>query len=101
MATRLEGPDLEKAYQRLASYTALGNRLRLKAFFLIAKDPELSFSQIQEKMKVEKGHLAYHLAVLKAGGLVSFAYERKGRTSSRYSLTARGKEMYEELLKHS
>jgi predicted ArsR family transcriptional regulator len=52
-------------------------------------------------MKVEKGHLAYHLAILKAGGLVSFTYERKGRTSSRYSLTARGKEMYEELLKHS
>jgi len=101
MATKLDEPDLMKAYESLATYTALANRLRLKAFFLIAKDPGLSFSQIQKKMKVEKGHLAYHLAILKFGGLVNLNYERKGRTTSRYSLTAQGHEMYDELLKHS
>ena len=97
MQTKLEDPTLQMAYEKLRVYTALGNRLRLSAFFVIAKNPGLSFNQIRKKLKVEKGLLAYHLAVLKAGGLVSFTYARKGRETSSYQLTDMGKNMYTEL----
>jgi DNA-binding transcriptional ArsR family regulator len=95
--SELEGPELKRAYEKLLVYTALDNRIRLKAFFLIARNPGISFNEIRTKLKVEKGHLAYHLGVLKAGGLVSFTYERKGRMTSSYHLTERGKEMFNEL----
>ncbi len=94
---QLEGPELEKAYEKLVVYSALDNRLRLKAFFLIARKPGISFNEIRTNLKIEKGHLAYHLSVLKASGLATFTYQRKGRTTSRYDLTERGKEMLREL----
>jgi predicted transcriptional regulator len=94
---QLEGPELEKAYRRLVVYSALDNRIRLKAFFLIARNPGISFNEVRNKLKIEKGHLAYHLGLLKASGLATFTYERKGRTTSRYDLTERGKQMFREL----
>lgn len=101
MKTKLEEPSVERAHQRLIIYTALDNRLRIRAFFLVARNPGISFNQIHRKLKVERGHLAYHLGILKVGGLVNMTLERRGRTTSSYSLTAQGKEMYDELLKHS
>jgi predicted transcriptional regulator len=95
---QLEGPELEKAYEKLVVYSALDNRIRLKAFFFIARNPGVSFNEIRTKLKVEKGHLAYHLGLLKASGLATFTYERKGRTTSKYDLTERGKGMFRELI---
>ena len=94
---RLEGTELERAYEKLAVYSALDNRIRLKAFFVIAKEPGISFNEIRSRLEVEKGHLAYHLGLLKASGLVAFTYERKGRVTSRYDLTERGERMLQEL----
>lgn len=94
---QLEGPELKKAYEKLVVYSALDSKLRLKAFFLIARNPGISFNEIRNNLKIEKGHLAYHVSVLKAGGLATFTYERKGRTTSKYDLTERGKEMFKEL----
>jgi DNA-binding MarR family transcriptional regulator len=94
---QLEGPELKKAYEKLIVYSALDNRIRLKAFFLIARNPRISFNEIRTKLKIEKGHLAYHLGLLKASGLAIFTYERKGRITSRYDLTERGREMFKEL----
>lgn len=101
METKLEEPSVERAHQRLMMYTALDNRLRLRSFFLIAKNAGISFNQIHKRLKVERGHLAYHLGILKVAGLVNLTLERRGKSTSSYSLTDRGKEMYDELLKHS
>lgn len=98
---QLEGPELERAYEKLLVYSALDNRIRLRAFFLIARNPGISFNEIRFHLKIEKGHLAYHLSLLKASGLATFTYERKGRTTSRYDLTERGKEMFRELTETS
>jgi predicted transcriptional regulator len=92
-----EGPELENAYGKLVVYSALNNRIRLQAFFLIARNPGISFNEIRTKLRIEKGHLAYHLGLLKASGLATFTYERKGRTTSKYDLTERGNEMFREL----
>jgi DNA-binding transcriptional ArsR family regulator len=98
---RLEGPELDRAYEKLVVYSALDNRIRLKAFFVIARVPGISFNEIRSRLKVEKGHLAYHLGLLKASGLVAFTYERKGRVTSRYDLTERGKRMFKELIEET
>jgi len=97
MQSDLEGPELERARERLLVYSALDNQIRLEAFFVIARSPGISFNEIRKRLGVEKGHLAYHLGLLKASGLVSFTYERKGRVTSRYDLTERGKAMFAEL----
>ncbi len=99
--SKLEGPELKKAYAKLSVYTALGNRMRLRAFFMIAKNQGVSFRQICRELKVEKAHVAVELAILHAGGLVRFTTERKGKAvSSSYFLTDRGKQELKELQEH-
>ncbi|MCS4540660.1 MAG: transcriptional regulator, partial [Thaumarchaeota archaeon] len=86
-----------EARQKLRLYTALDHPIRLKAFFLIAKNPGISFNGIRKTLKIEKGHLAYHLGILKVGGLINFEYQRKGRQTSSYNLTEAGRDMLKEL----
>ena len=101
MQSELEELSLEQAHQKLRFYTALDHPIRLRVFFLITKNPGISFNGIRKTLKVEKGHLAYHLGILKVGGLVNFEYQRKGRQTSSYNLTDAGKDMFRELAKHS
>lgn len=101
MQSGLEELSLEEARQKLRFYTALDHPIRLKAFFLITKNPSISFNEIRKTLKVEKGHLAYHLGILKVGGLINFEYERKGRLTSSYNLTHAGKEMFRDLARRA
>ena len=95
--SKLQGVDRKEALQRLMLYGALQNPLRLEAFLLISENPGMAFNDIAKRFKEDKALVAYHLGVLKTAGLVSFTYERKGKTTSRYDLTERGKEMFREL----
>jgi DNA-binding transcriptional ArsR family regulator len=99
MQTKLEGMDLKKAERKLMAYGTLNNPVRLKAFLLIAEQPGVAFNDIVKGLKMRNKPLAaYHLGLLKAGDLVSFTYERKGKKSySSYNLTELGKETLREL----
>ncbi len=100
MQSKLEEPSLEEAHKKLRLYTALDHSIRLRAFFLISKKPGVSFNEIRKSLNVDKGLLAYHLGILKVGGLISFEYQRKGRQTSTYNLKDAGKDMLKELAKH-
>lgn len=97
LQSKMEDLSLEKAYEKLHLYTALDNRIRLRALFLIADHPGVSFNELVRMTKVGTGLLAYHLGVLKTGELISFSYERRGKATSRYFLTDLGKSMVKEL----
>ena len=95
--SKLQRIDRKEAQRRLMVYGALHNPLRLEAFLLMSENPGMAFNDIAKRFKEDKALVAYHLGVLKTSGLVSFTYERKGKTTSRYDLTERGKEMFREL----
>jgi len=94
---KLQGNDLKEARRKLMIYGALDTPVPLKAFFLIRDNPGISFKEIANQVKAKKALVAYHLAVLKASGLVTFTYERKGRSTSSYYLTDLGKKTAKEL----
>lgn len=96
--TELEGPELQQAYQKLLVYSALDNKVRFRAFFLISEKPGIKFNDIAKRINVRKSLLAYHLGLLKASELVTFRYERKGKATSSYWLTDRGKMVKKELV---
>lgn len=95
--TVLEGPELKQAYEKLRVYSVLDNPVRLKAFFLISDNPGIKFNDVVKSVKVRKSLVAYHLGLLKAAGLVTFKYERKGKATSSYWLTDLGKRTMGEL----
>lgn len=86
-----------QAYQQLRVYTALDHRIRIRAIFLIADNPGVSFNELVRMTKVPAGKLVYHLALLKSEDLVRFTYERRGKATSRYFITELGKTMVGEL----
>lgn len=94
---KLQDLDLKEARRKLMIYGALDTRVPLEAFFLIRDNPGITFTEILKQVKAKKALVAYHLAVLKATGLVTFMYERKGRSSSSYYLTELGKKVDREL----
>lgn len=83
--------------RRLQAYRALGNGVRLNAFLEISRRPGVSFNSLSRKIGVERGLLAYHLAVLKAAGIVKVSYERRSRQTSKYELTPEGEKLAQEL----
>jgi len=99
MQSRLEEDErsLEQAYQKLRVYSALDHRIRIRAIFLIADNPGVSFNELVKMTRVPAGKLAYHLALLKSEALVKFTYERRGKATSRYFITDLGKTMVKEL----
>ncbi len=88
--------DLE-LLEDLRAYTALDNPVRLRAFRLIHQRPGRSFNDIAKELRVETGLAAYHVAVLKAAGLIEVTYHRSGRETSAYRLTGRGEEVRSKL----
>src|SRR2546425_3175937 len=83
---------------RLKAYTALDNPIRLRAFRLIHESPGVPFNEIARRIRIESGLLAYHMGVLKAAGVVDVTYERDGRQVTSYRLSAKGEELFSELL---
>ena len=97
-SSKLQGISRKEAQRKLMLYGALQNRIRLDAFLLIAENPGIAFNDIAKTFKEDKALVAYHLGVLKAVKLVSFAYDRKGKASySSYNLTDPGKKVLDEL----
>jgi DNA-binding transcriptional ArsR family regulator len=97
-SSKLQGIDRKEAQRRLMLYGTLQNPLRLDAFLLISENPGIAFNEIAKRFKEDKALVAYHLGVLKTAGLVSFTYDRKGKTSySSYALTDAGKRILTEL----
>ena len=92
-----EEQTLEQAYQKLRAYTALDHRIRIRAIFLIADNPGIGFNELVKRTKVPTGKLAYHLALLGSGDLVSMKHERKGKVTSHYYVTDLGERMVREL----
>ncbi len=86
-----------KIIDRLRAYTALDNRIRLRAFRLIHESPGVPFNQIAKRIGIESGLLAYHMGVLKAAEVVDVTYERDGRQVTSYRLGPRGEELFSEL----
>lgn len=98
--SELKGAQLQEAYEKLRVYSALDKKPRLAAFFLIADNPGIEFNSIARKTGVKRPLTAYHLAVLKASGLVTFQYRRNGRATSSYFLTDLGKTTLNEIRAH-
>jgi hypothetical protein len=92
-----EEQTLEQAYQKLRVYRALDHRIRIRAIFLIADNPGIGFNDLVKKTKAHSAKLAYHLALLASGDLVTMSYERKGKVTSHYHVTNLGARMVREL----
>ena len=88
-----------KVLDQLRAYRALDNPIRIQAFALIQKNPNSSFSELARGLSLQSGLVAYHIGVLKAAGLVDVRYARRGMETSEYSLTERGSEIFQQLLK--
>ena len=97
MATKLQQLDLKEARRKLMIYGALDKPVPLEAFFQIRDKPGISFKEIVKAVKAKDSLVAYHLAAMKATGLVTFTYERKGKSTSSYYLTDLGKKTAKEL----
>ncbi len=98
MATKLQQEiGLNEARRKLMIYSALDKRVPLEAFFQIRDNPGIAFREIVKAVRAKDTLVAYHLAILKATGLVTFTYERKGQTTSSYNLTDLGKKVAKEL----
>jgi DNA-binding transcriptional ArsR family regulator len=88
---------LNQAYQQLRIYSALDHRIRIRAIFLIADNPEVSFNELARMTKVPAAKLAYHLGLLESEDLIKFTYERSGKATFRYFITELGKTIVREL----
>jgi DNA-binding transcriptional ArsR family regulator len=89
--------SVEEVRRQLWDYRALGNGIRLNAFLEISRQPGVSFNELSRIIGVERGLLAYHLAVLKAAGIVKVSYERRSKQTSKYELTREGERLAQEL----
>jgi len=78
-------------------YRALDNRTRLLAYELLYDEPDLPFNEVARRLGVKTGLAAYHLAILKAAGLVEFHYVRRSKETSSYRLTQFGQRWYRKL----
>ena len=83
--------------EQLMVYGALDNPTRLLAYEVLYDEPDISFNTLARRLGVKTGLAAYHLAVLKAAGLVEFRYARRSRATSLYRLTAFGERWYRRL----
>ncbi len=80
--------------EQLMVYGALDNRTRLLAFQILHGEPDLPFNALARRLGLKTGLAAYHLAVLKASGLVEFRYVRRSKATSLYRLTEFGERWY-------
>jgi DNA-binding transcriptional ArsR family regulator len=94
----------EQAERKLLTYSSLANPIRLKAFFLISRQPGIPFREVAKRIALDSSSkdslVAYHLGVLKADGLVNFKLERQAKHTdsySRYALTSMGEQVLQEL----
>jgi Mn-dependent DtxR family transcriptional regulator len=78
-------------------YGALDNRTRLLAYEIIYDQPGIAFNELARRLGVKTGLAAYHLALLKAAGLVEFRYVRRRKETSHYRLTKFGERWYRRL----
>jgi predicted transcriptional regulator len=85
------------ALRKLQVYSTLNNEIRLEAFSLIHRAPGISFNDLATKLGLETGLLAYHIGLLKSNDLIQVSYERRGKETSKYSLTDSGMKAYREL----
>jgi len=61
---QIDEQSLEQAYQKLRVYSALDHRIRIRAVFLIADNPGVSFNELVRMTRVPAAKFAYHLALL-------------------------------------
>jgi DNA-binding transcriptional ArsR family regulator len=95
----LKDPRLDpRLLDRLKAYRALEHPVRLKAYIAIHDEPDVSFNKLAKKLSISSGLAAYHVAVLRAAGLVDVDYVRRSRETSEYRLSEKGKEVYRDVL---
>jgi predicted transcriptional regulator len=92
-----EEQTLEQAYQKLRVYKALDHRIRIRAIFLISDNPGIGFNDLVKKTKADSAKLAYHLALLASGDLITMKYQRKGKVTSHYYVTDVGESIVRQL----
>ncbi|HTD80678.1 MAG TPA: winged helix-turn-helix domain-containing protein [Thermoplasmata archaeon] len=90
-------PLTDAEAERLMIYGALDNRTRLLAYEVIRARPGIPFNELARHLGVKTGLAAYHLALLKAAGLVEFRYVRRSKETSHYRLTKYGERWYRKL----
>ena len=83
--------------EQLMVYGALDNPTRLIAYEILHDEPDIAFNALARRLGVKTGLAAYHLAVLKASGLVEFRYVRRSKATSLYRLTDFGERWYRRL----
>ncbi len=87
----------EAVAARLRAFASLRSPARVRAFVLIHDHPGISFNELARKLKVPTGHMAYHIALLRSGGLVDLHYVRRSKETSEYRLSHFGLQMYKEV----
>lgn len=90
-------PLTDAEAEQLMVYGALDNRTRLLAYRILYDEPDIAFNELARRLGVKTGLAAYHLALLKAAGLVEFRYVRRSRETSLYRLTKYGERWYRRL----
>ena len=88
---------MEAVRRRLKMYRALDNKHRLRIMLTLAGKSGLSFNELAGELGLERGLLAYHLAVLKNASLVELKYERRSKKLTKYYLTENGIKVLKEL----
>lgn len=90
-------PLTDAEAEQLMVYGALDNRTRLLAYEIIHDEPGIPFNELARRLGVKTGLAGYHLALLKAAGLVEFRYVRRSKATSHYRLTKYGERWYRKL----
>ncbi len=90
-------PLTDTEAEQLMVYGALDNRTRLLAYRILYDEPDIAFNALARRLGVKTGLAAYHLALLKAAGLVEFRYVRRSKETSHYRLTKYGEQWYLKL----
>ncbi len=95
----MKDPRLDpRLLERLKVYRALEHLVRLKAYIAIHDEPDVSFNKLAKKLNISSGLAAYHMAVLRAAGLIDVDYVRRSRETSEYRLSEKGKKVYKDVL---
>ncbi len=87
----------EAVAARLRAFASLRNPARVRVFVLIHDHPGISFNELARRLHVATGQMAYHVGMLRAGGLVDLRYVRRSKETSEYRLSPFGLQMYTEV----
>ncbi len=73
-------------------------KARLSIMTLLATRPTWTFQDLKAELSMSDGNLITHLRVLHEAGLVAVTKEMLDRPQTSYSLTAKGRQSFQEYL---